>query len=64
MSEILSLFGWPMTELQLLALVALPAAIAIFAWSAVLIREQRYRSLSKSLVPFEFRSSPFSENLC
>jgi hypothetical protein len=45
MSEILSFFGWPMTELQLVAFVALPAAIAIFAWSAVLIREHRLRAV-------------------
>jgi len=44
MSEILSFFGWPMTELQLLAFVALPAAFAAFAWSAVLIRERRSRT--------------------
>jgi hypothetical protein len=43
MSEILSFFGWPLTELQFVALVGLPAAIAIFAWSAVLIREHRLR---------------------
>jgi len=46
MSEILSFFGWPMTELQFLALVALPAGIAIFAWSAVLIRAHRLRAIA------------------
>jgi len=30
LSEILSFFGWPMTELQSVIFVALPAAIAIF----------------------------------
>src|ERR1043165_620803 len=44
MSEILSFFGWPMTELQFLAFVALPAAVAIFGWSAVLFREHRLRT--------------------